>query len=458
MSELKQKTSGIGLKDKLGYAFGDTAGCLTFSVVGSFLQMFYTDVLYISPAKIMVLFIVARLWDAANDPMWGAFVDTRKTGKNGKFLPYIKWGSLPLAVAGALLYLKIPGLSETQYLIFAYVTYIFYGMMYTVVTIPYGSLASVVTTDEGERSSLSMFRSLGAGLGGLAGQVILPLLVYTTVAETGQKLLDGKKLFIFSALLALISVGVYMCCVNMTKERVTSAPAAPKTSPVKAIKILVRNRPFIGLCIASMFLLATQQYVQTLNNYLFKDYFAKPALYSFVTVASYLPMVLILPFLNKSIKRFGKKELCAAGMLLAAGANLLTFFIHTTNPYVFLVMSFIAGFGMTFFILEIWALATDVINYQEKLSGQRDEGTSYAFFSFTRKLGQTVSGVLGTGVLGLIGYDAKNITPEAVDRMYGVSTLVPALTCLIMAFMLGIVYNLGKKKLHEIYPEKEQQQ
>ena len=453
MSDLKEKTYGILFKDKIGYALGDTAGCLTFAIVGSFLQMFYTDVLYIDPAKIMLLFVVARLWDAANDPMWGAFIDTRKPGKKGKFIPYIKWGAIPLGIAGILLYLKIPGLSETGYLIYAYITYIFYGMMYTVVTIPYGSLASVVTTDEMERSSLSMFRSIGAGLGGLPGQVLLPLLVYTTVEATGQKVLDGNKLFLYSAILAVISIGVYQLCCGLSKERVKTLPTQAKNSPVKTIKALFKNRPFIALCIASMLLLATQQYTQTLYNYLFKDYFRQPGLYSIVTVATYLPMALVLPFIQKLVRKYGKKEVCAAGMAVSAISNFVLMIMKTTNPYVFLLFSFLSGFGMIFFILEIWALATDVINFQEKLSGQRDEGTSYAFFSFTRKLGQTVSGVLGTGVLGLIGYDAKNITETAVSKMYTVSTLVPALTCLVMAVMLGIVYNLGKKRMKEIYPE-----
>ena len=87
-----EKTYGIKFKDKLGYALGDTGGCLTFAVIGSFLQMFYTDVLYLDSKKIMMLLIIARLWDAMNDPMWGAFVDSRRPGKKGKFLPYIRWG------------------------------------------------------------------------------------------------------------------------------------------------------------------------------------------------------------------------------------------------------------------------------------------------------------------------------------------------------------------------------
>ena len=153
-------THGIKARDKIGYALGDMGGILTFSLVNSFLTMFYTDILGIANASITVLMLIARIWDAVNDPMWGAFIDSRKPTRFGRFRPYILGASLPLAVSAFLMFLKIPGLSEKQYLIYAYITYIFYGMMYTGVNIPFGSLASVITDDEVERSSLSMWISL----------------------------------------------------------------------------------------------------------------------------------------------------------------------------------------------------------------------------------------------------------------------------------------------------------
>ena len=102
MSE-KSLTHGIKFKDKIGYAMGDMGGLLTFSLIGAFQNKFYTDVLHIQPAKIVVLILVARLWDAINDPIWGAFIDSRKPTKQGKFRPYVFWFSIPLAVSAAVL-------------------------------------------------------------------------------------------------------------------------------------------------------------------------------------------------------------------------------------------------------------------------------------------------------------------------------------------------------------------
>ncbi len=443
------RTYGIKMKDKIGYALGDTAGILTFGIIGSFLQIYYTNVLFISAEKIMILFLVARIWDAVNDPIWGIIVDSRKVGKNGKFRPYLLHASPLLACAAILMFLKIPGLSENQYLLYAYITYILYGMFYTAINIPYSSLASVITSNEYERSSLSMFRSIGAGLGTLPGQIVLPLLVYTTV--NGTRILNGSRLFIGVVVLSVLSIFVYQLCYKWTKERVRTPQGSHSTGIRKTIGILLKNRPFVVLSLASMLLLALQQYTQTIYNYLFLDYFKKPGLYSLVTIFTYLPMLILIPFIQKIIRKTGKKEICAVGMLLAAAANFALFFLHTSSPSIFFVFTFLSGFGMTFFVFEIWALATDTVDYQEQLSHQRDEGTAYAFFTFMRKVGQTIAGVLGTGVLSLIAYKATNVTVETTEKMYTCATLLPGLICLVMAFLLGVLYPLNRKRLQEMH-------
>lgn len=143
-----------------------------------------------------------------------------------------------------------------------------------------------------------------------------------------------------------------------------------------------------------------------------KNFYEKPGLYALVTVCTYLPMVLLLPFMGKLIRKYGKKEICSAGILFALIVNIAMFVIKFTpavsNPYVFLVLSFFSGAGQTFLIMQIWALVTDVTDYHEYISGRREEGTSYSFYSFVRKLGQTVAGAGAAGVLGVIGYDASS--------------------------------------------------
>lgn len=458
-------THGIKFKDKIGYAMGDLGGILTFSLIGAFQNKFYTDVLQINPAKIAVLILVARLWDAINDPLWGAFIDSRKPTKQGRFRPYIFSFSIPLAISAVLMFTVIPGLSEAKYLLFAYITYIMYGMMYTAVNIPYGSLASVVTDDEKERSSLSMWRSIGAGLGGLPGTIILPMVVYaTSTSPDGTKIqtLDGTKLTIGVLILSVISVLAFFVHYKLTKERIV--PAKKEKSDYNALRTigdLVKNRPFIMLCVASMLLIAFQFYYQSTYTYLFADYYHNAGLYAMVALCTYLPMAILIPIMNKLIDRFGKKELCAFGMAFAAVVSFILFIIKTDNPYVFLLFTFLSGFGQTFLVLEIWALVMDVIDYHEARTQRREEGTGYALISFTRKLGQTLAGVGLNALLAKISYSSEAsasgqaLPQEVLDKLYTISTLVPAIVLAIAAIVLAFGYNLSKKELPALHAQLE---
>ena len=457
--EEKALTHGIKLKDKIGYAMGDMGGLLTFSLIGAFQNKFYTDALGISPGKIVVLILVARIWDAINDPLWGAFIQSRKPNPKGQFRPWILGFSIPLAVSAALMFLKIPGLTEGKYLVYAYVTYILYGMMYTAVNIPYGSLASVVTDDELERSSLSMWRSIGAGVGGLPGTIILPMIVYTVTGTyangTSIQALDENKLFWCVVVLAVVSVFVYFGHYKLTNY-----------NAIATLKALTKNKPFIMLCLASMLLIAFQFYYQSTFTYLFTDYFGKPGLYAMVSICTYGPMAIFIPIMNKLIKRFGKKELCAAGMGFAAVICFVLFLLRGTepahNPVVFLVFTFFSGMGQTFLVLEVWALVMDVIDYHEVRTGKREEGMAYAFFSFTRKLGQTLAGVGLNALLAYIHYDGElskqgiALSDDVLSKLYDISTLVPAIMLALMAVILFFGYNLSKKKLAVVHEQLEE--
>ena len=145
--QIEEKTvRPFGIRDKFGYLFGDFGNDFFFTLVSAFLMVFYTDVFGISAATVGTLFLVARLWDAVADVTWGRFIDTRKTGKNGKFKPWIFRMSFPLVISGVLMFVHIPGMSNGFYLAYAFVTYILWGTLYSTVNIPYGSMASVITS------------------------------------------------------------------------------------------------------------------------------------------------------------------------------------------------------------------------------------------------------------------------------------------------------------------------
>lgn len=449
-----QRTSGIKGAEKVGYALGDLACLMLFALVTSFLQKFYTDVLKINLWWVLILFIVARLWDAINDPIWGSIVDKRKVGKSGRYRPWMLWLSVPIAISAVLMFIKIPGLNSTQYFIYACVTYILFGMLYTGINIPYGSLASVITTDERERASLSVFRSVGSVLGNFPALILMAVIPIT--AENSTKLAIGV------GATALLSVFVYYLCYKLTKERVPhKLDQSVKLNAKQIISNLTKSRPFVSLCIAAMLLLATQMFVQSYYLYLFNYYFKAQWLNTINQVAAYLPVALLMFFMGKINKSVGKKEICAIGMLFASVMNLLLFILQTQNAVVFLALSFLSGIGNTFFFLQVWALLTDAIDFNEVKTGQRDEATSYAFFTFTRKLGQTVASILSLLALISFGYqdwvyDPSVITNVALGKMYNLAVLIPAVMYLAMGIMLWLWYPLNKKRLAELQIQKEE--
>ena len=422
----------LPIRNYVGYAMGDMAGVITFGTIGSFLQMFYTDILHISLASITVLMMVSRIWDAINDPMCGALIDSRKPTKYGRFRPYVFWFSFPLAIAFIFTFCKIPGLSERQYLIYAYVTYIMYGMMYTAVNIPYGSMASVMTGDLTERSTLSVIRSLGAGFGTALSQILLPLFVYSTAAS-GAKYLDQHKLFVGVVILAACSLVIYYLFFRLTREYIAPPAAQASEGLLVTFGKLMKNRPFVTLCLASMLLISGSMYTQTLFNYLFKNYYGKPGLFSMVTIATYLPMLLLMPFTGKLVRSFGKKSICSFGALLAAVSFLILFFIKTPNPYLF--------------------------DYHEKLHSRRDEGTTYACFSFFRKLGQTLAGIGASLALAAIGYSTAEgavVQEQAVNRgIYNMATLIPFVMYLCMFLLLQFGYPLTRERVLQLKTDRQ---
>ena len=447
MEAAEHKTSGITWRDKIGYGMGDMGGTLFWGMMGSFLQLFYSKVLRLSMKSVGTLMLVARIWDGVNDPIWGSFVDRRPVGRHGKFRPYLRSVSIPLAVSGILAFTYIPALSANQYLLFAYVTYIAFGMLYTGINIPYGSMLSLITDDGMERLQLSIYRSIGSGLGAVPASILLPFFVYSATAG-GEKFLDPKKMFVAVLIFAAASVTIYMAAFRLATERVPPPPREEQHNILRTLGTLLRNRPYMALCFAAMLQVGCNLYTQAVHNYLYNDYFRTPELYGVVSIAAQIPTGLLLPFLYKLVRRFGKKRLCAWGLLLSAGANTAALLLHTSNPYVFLVFCFLSGLGGTFMGMELWTLLADALDYQELLSAKREEGTCYAMFTFARKLGQTLAGSGSSYLMDAIGYDEKKITqsPGVANKMYTIATLAPAAAYALMWLAMAFWYSLDQNQ------------
>ena len=260
----KNMSSGkpFGMGDKVGYMLGDFGNSLLFNFIGSYLLVFYTDAFGISAAAVGTLMVISRVWDAINDPIMGVIVDKRKAGKNGKFRPYLKYMGLPLGIFTVLTFLVIPNMPESMKLPYAYITYIGFGMAYTAINIPYGSLASVMTTDPVERTSFSTWRNLAATLSMILLMVLTPKLIFDA-----QDVVSVKGFVVAAIIYAIIANIAYQLSYKMTTERVIheAKDTQEKTSLTETVKTLCKNRALIGLILGSLGTLTAVFLTSSLN-------------------------------------------------------------------------------------------------------------------------------------------------------------------------------------------------
>ena len=203
---------------------------------------------------------------------------------------------------------------------------------------------------------------------------------------------------------------------------------------------------------------------QGYNTYLFHHYFGKPGLTMLPTVFQYLPVAVVMFFATKLGNKFGRREVCSYGILVAAAFYILLFVLAlfgVTSVWLYLAACLMSGIGTAFIFLLIWALATDAIDYNKVTYGLNDEATSYAFYSFMRKLGQTVATVLINVPLLKIGYNGselktEGLSAEALKSMYNSSVMIPAILFLLVFIILRFVYPLGKKQIAELQVKKEE--
>ena len=454
----ENKAYGIGWKDKFGYGIGEVASGVTFGLVQSVLQKYYTDILEINVISILLLFVLARFWDAANDTICGHIIARLAPDETGRYRRWFKWFAVPLAACTVLMFVKIPGLTQTGYFVYACVTYILFGMVYTCLNVPYGSLAQAVTIDSGERASLSVARSVGGVFGAIPALLLISF-CYKTGAD-GVKRMSYPIIITGVICIALISMLCYVILYRGTKERIIEPNQTGKKGIFfRSMKALLTDRAFMAAAVVAMLYLASQQFSMSYSTYLFQYYFDAPELTMLPTVFQYLPVAVMMFCATRLGNRFGRRELCAYGVLAAGIGNLILYFMHTNNVWMYIVVLLISGVGTTFIYLLTWSIASDAIDHAALASGV-EEPYAYSFFSFMRKLGHCVAAVFVNLALFKIGYEGNvlntaNITDATLTEMYTWSVLVPALLYLAIFLILRFLYPLGKQAVLEQQREKE---
>lgn len=441
----------FGMKDKLGYMFGDFGNDFTFILSSTFMLKFYTDVMGISPAIVGVLMMASRFVDAFTDVTMGQIVDRTKPTKAGKFRPWIKRMCGPVAVASFLIYQS--GFAAMPYgfrVFWMVATYLLWGsVFYTAVNIPYGSMVSAISADSKDRAALSTWRTIGATLAGLIIGAGTPLAAYVTV--NGQKVLSGNRMTLIAGIFSFLAIVCYLLCYYMTKERVTVSEITEAPDIRKIAKSLITNRALLGIIAAAILLLVATLGMQGMAVYVFPDVYGSVTAQSASSLLGSLAVLAVCaPLASALAGRFGKRELSAVSCLIGAGIYLVCLIVRPSNVWGYVTFFVLAYTCLGFFNTVIWAMITDVIDDAEVRNGFREDGTIYSVYSFARKLGQAFSSGMVGALLSLIGYQAATRTqPSVIRGIFNISCLVPLVGLAAVGLVLLLVYPLSKRRVLE---------
>lgn len=448
----KKQIRPFGVKDEIGYVFGDMAGSFVNLFVDAYFLIFCTSVLGISAGWMGTLFLVARLWDAINDPIMGSFPDRWMIGKSGdKFKPWIKIFMIPLALSGVLCFLNVPleGIALHAYVAFAYVLY---GMSYTGTSMPFGAMASVVSDDPIQRSKLSRARSIGGTIVGIVGLSIVPVVCFDK-----QSNILPERFTLIAVVFGVLSIISYFVLLNLTQERIRqNVEKAEKFNYGKVLKATVHNRPLIGVMVATLgsmlFITGSNQ----VRSYIFKEYYARTDVMSIISRATIPILVICFPLVPKLVAKFGKKATLMAAIISSTIFSVIPVVMEIKNVYVYSALVVLGTIGQTVFTMLIWALVTDCLDYSEWKFNERSDGSMYSLYTFSRKIGSTIASTgvsFGLAAIGFVSGSNVVQTAEAVNGIYFLVNIIPVVTCALELIGVGLIFNLNKETTERMYAE-----
>ena len=442
----------FGVKDQVGYVFGDMAGSFVNLFVDAYFLTFCTYALGIDAKWMASLFLFARLWDAVNDPIIGTFPDRWRLGKSGnKFTPWIKLFMIPLALSGVLCFSNVPFTGVALHAWVAFV-YVLFGMSYTGTSMPFGAMANAVSTDPVDRSKLSRARSIGGGLVGAVALSMVPVFCF----DANENIIP-ERFTLLAVIFGVCCIVSYLILCNFTLERVKDEkPAGEKFDYGKVIKAALKNRPLIGVMVATIGSMLTITGSSQTYSYIYKEVYHNTDMIMVATVAAMPFMFVVFPMIPKLVKKYGKRNVILITSAFSLVVSLLKVVFYVDNVVLFTALNIASMVGQTAFTMLIWALVSDCLDYSEWKMGVRSDGSMYSLYTFSRKIGSTLASTGIAFFLGVVGYvSGQNVvqTPEAVTGIYYVCNLIPVICYALQMIGVGLIFNLDKQKTDEMYAE-----
>lgn len=438
----------ISLKEKICYAMGDVGFNFTFDLGQIYLLKFYTDTLGLPPASAGMVFLFTKIFDALADFSVGMWVDGRKNiGPRGKFRPFMLYGAVPLALVTMVSFHQ-PDFTVSGKLVWAYFSYMLFGLIYSMVNIPYGSILPSMTQDPKERAKLAAWRQGGSNMGLLIVTVcFVPLVSMLKTTSFGIMGVVGG-FAAFGAILQLVSYANIRERILVVKQEDRKTFSIPG-----AIEALIKNPPLLWLCVVNIFTfsafnvkLSTQVYY---CQYVLSDMSMLPYMGFFSIGCVFIGVAMVGPL----VTRFGKKPTFIFGCVVWAIGDFVNY-MFIKDPNLFVAFTCVAFFGSALVNSLYWAFISDAVEYGEWRSGIRSEGIVYSFFTFNRKLAQAIAGFVPGIVLAWVGY-VPNIsqTTETLNGIRGLIFIYPGALALLTATVWFLFYHLDEAFFENILAE-----
>ena len=246
----------LSKKSIFSYALGDLASQLVWTFVGMYLSVYYLDVVGLAPAAASAIMLIAKVWDAVNDPMMGAICE-RTHSKYGRFRPYILYGTPFLAIFSVLTF-TAPFGNGTAGVLWAAFAYIGAGMLYTLVNIPYGAMAAVMTTHNDDRTKLNAARGIGMQIGILIVSFGAALLL--TKFSGSSETITGKSYTMVAILFAIISIPMFLIVFKNSKEVITPNVSKEKVSLKASLKVIASNKYLMIVVLVSVIIMVAYMF------------------------------------------------------------------------------------------------------------------------------------------------------------------------------------------------------
>ena len=438
----------FGMRDKIGYAFGDMGCNFSFQLVSSYMYLFYTQCIGLSAKHWAWIIIVSKVWDAVNDVLIGSLVDRTRISKKSKFMPWIAIGSVVLVVFSIMIFTPVSNFSQIGKILWCLGSYCLWSVAYTMINVPYGSLHSVITEDPKQRTTLSTFRSIGAALPAVL-VMILPKLVYK------DNVLSANSLFIVTIVFSIAAFFAFFGLRKMVTERVVREDKVEKVSYISTVKSYFTNRAMVGITIATVAVVIFYNSSMSVNNLVFQFYFNDAEKASLAMIASYLPLVAFMPFASNIVAKVGKKKLLTISGLVSIIAGIVMLVLPITPDFkgiiIYVVGLMFVNTGCCVFQIIVWAIVADCIEDSYRKKGVREEGSLYALYSFFRKLAQGIGSALVALSLSSVGYiESSSVqTAEVSANIKNLYIILLIIGLAIMTASMKFIYNIGFKEEQE---------